>query len=173
MMKTTPWKVYREGGQTFRIQAKYGIDYDFARRHNQAPHFGITATIDRKDDRPPFHWREDSGGAMHAEVARRFPTLAPYIKWHLVSTDGPLHYIANGKYQWEIANGLRAPAEYQRIDPWEAFKSTVIFGGLPDDAATAPPRNASWPEWEEWLRDRLPRLRETFLHAMGTLGVLE
>ena len=26
------------------------------------------------------------------------PELAPYIKWHLVSSDGPLHYIANTVY---------------------------------------------------------------------------
>jgi len=40
-----------------------------------------------------------SGGCLHNEIAERFPELAPLIKWHLCSTDGPMHYIANTVYQ--------------------------------------------------------------------------
>lgn len=36
-----------------------------------------------------------AGGCLHDEIAKVFPELAPLIKWHLVSSDGPMHYIAN------------------------------------------------------------------------------
>lgn len=38
------------------------------------------------------------GGCIHEEIAERIPALAPFIKWHLTSTDEPLHYIANTLY---------------------------------------------------------------------------
>jgi hypothetical protein len=49
-------------------------------------------------------------GCMHEEIERVFPELAPLIKWHLTSTDGPLHYIANTVYHAgnRDCNGLTA-----------------------------------------------------------------
>ncbi len=38
------------------------------------------------------------GGCIHEEIAKHLPELAPYIKWHLCSTDEPMHYIANAIY---------------------------------------------------------------------------
>ena len=35
---------------------------------------------------------------MHDEIAKHFPELAPFIKWHSVSTDYPLHYYQNTVY---------------------------------------------------------------------------
>ena len=37
-------------------------------------------------------------GCIHEEIVRVFPELASLIKWHLVSTDGPMHYLANTLY---------------------------------------------------------------------------
>jgi len=50
-----------------------------------------------------------SCGCLHDEVAEHFPALAPFIKWHLTSSDGPLHYIANALYcaSDRDCNGLR------------------------------------------------------------------
>lgn len=39
-----------------------------------------------------------AGGCLHEDIARVFPELAPLIAWHLTSSDGPLHYIANTVY---------------------------------------------------------------------------
>ena len=39
-----------------------------------------------------------SCGCLHEDIARRIPELAPFIKWHLVSSDAPMHYIANTMY---------------------------------------------------------------------------
>jgi len=38
------------------------------------------------------------GGCCHDEIAKAFPELAPFIKWHLCSSNQPLHYIANTIY---------------------------------------------------------------------------
>lgn len=44
------------------------------------------------------HLRAESFGCLHEEIAKAFPELAPLIKWHLCSTDGPMHYVANTLY---------------------------------------------------------------------------
>ena len=39
-----------------------------------------------------------SSGCIHEEIAKHFPELKKYIKWHLMSSDGPMHYLANTLY---------------------------------------------------------------------------
>lgn len=39
-----------------------------------------------------------SCGCVHEHIAAAFPELAPFIKWHLTSTPGPMHYAANAIY---------------------------------------------------------------------------
>lgn len=57
--------------------------------------FSITGSINRKG---PF-------GCIHNEIKEYFPELAKYIKWHLTSTDGPIHYVSNTIY-WAKENNL-------------------------------------------------------------------
>ena len=40
----------------------------------------------------------DFGGCCHEMIAKVFPELEPLIQWHLVSSDGPMHYPANTLY---------------------------------------------------------------------------
>ena len=40
----------------------------------------------------------DWGGCLHDEIREHFPEFAHLIRWHLVSTDGPMHYLANTTY---------------------------------------------------------------------------
>jgi uncharacterized protein Usg len=51
----------------------------------------------------------EAGGCLHEDIARIFPELAPLIQWHLMSTDGPMHYLANTVYRAgdRDYNGLR------------------------------------------------------------------
>lgn len=72
---------------------------------NGHPSFGITGHIERPGARD---W--DAGGCIHEEIARYFPELKPLIEWHLCSTDGPMHYIANTLYHMKEtdSHGLRA-----------------------------------------------------------------
>lgn len=61
--------------------------------------------------------REGSfGGCCHDVVAQVFPELAPLIKWHLCSTDGPMHYPGNVVYHAGDRDhwGLRA-GEYRQV----------------------------------------------------------
>ena len=90
-MKTT---LTRDQSKTFHkdtesgwIKATVRHDDRCGNGHNT---FSITAHM--------FEERCHSYGCLHDEVAQWFPELAPLIKWHLCSTDGPLHYIANTVY---------------------------------------------------------------------------
>lgn len=86
-------KFYAERGRTLRIIATVRHDDECGNGHNT---FSITAEIHEKCSNGM--WREYSGGCLHDEVANHFPELAPLIKWHLCSTDGPLHYVSNTLY---------------------------------------------------------------------------
>lgn len=81
-----------EGGRR-RITVKVRFDDQCGNGHNS---FAITADIDRKNRFDA--WEDDCGGCCHDEVAKHFPELAPFIKWHLTSSDGPMHYLANTLY---------------------------------------------------------------------------
>ena len=39
-----------------------------------------------------------SCGCIHEEISKHFPKLRHLLKWHLTSTDGPIHYVANTVY---------------------------------------------------------------------------
>lgn len=169
MMKLTQKKQFMRHGEKHEIQAKYGIDYGFARRNNQAPYFSATADIWVYDR---GRWRDDSSGMQHDEIARHFPELSGFLKWHLVSTQEPMHYLANAKYWWEMATGT-SPFEKRPYDPdpVQAFQHTIVLGAVPGDKM--PDLKTPWPLVSSWLRDRLPKLMGYFMADMGVLGVLE
>lgn len=75
--------------------------------------FAITAEI-----RKPGARDIEAGGCLHEEIARYFPEMAPLIAWHLTSTDGPLHYIANTCYHASDRDhrGLRAGERRQLVN---------------------------------------------------------
>ena len=72
------------------IWAHVRFDDECGNGHNT---FAITADV-----RVPKQRDIAAGGCLHEEIAKAFPELVKYIKWHLVSTDGPMHYIANTAY---------------------------------------------------------------------------
>lgn len=86
-------KVYHEHGEKLRIIAEVRHDDECGNGHNS---FSITATIDRIGKNGQIY--DYAGGCCHEEVAKHFPELAPFIRWHLTSTDGPTHFIANVIY---------------------------------------------------------------------------
>lgn len=115
-----------------RITVQYGFHYI---RGNRKPYFSVTADI--YELMPRKGWEMTGGGCCHDEVRRHFPELAHLIKWHLVDDDGlPMHAEDNGCYWLEKHHGIsKWPAEkYDRTDPLEAFKHTVVFGALPSDS---------------------------------------
>jgi len=85
---------YEEDGQRYKIKAGVRWDDECGNGHNS---FAITGAIYRFDD-----WRREyvaeRGGCIHEEIAKHFPDLAPYIKWHLFDPNGPMYYTANTVY---------------------------------------------------------------------------
>jgi hypothetical protein len=81
-------RYYKEHGHEYRITAELRFDDECKNGHET---FAVTADI-REDG------REYAGGCCHDEIAKHFPEWAPLIKWHLCSTDGPMHYLANTTY---------------------------------------------------------------------------
>ena len=63
--------------------------------------------------------RCEAWGCLHDDIAKVFPELAPLIKWDLISTDGPMHYIDNTCYHAgdRDCNGLRRGEQKPILGP--------------------------------------------------------
>lgn len=127
-------------GEDITVRAHVRWDDRCKNGHNT---FSITGEyLDRRYQ----NWSSAAGGCIRDEISAAFPELKKYIKWHLVSSDGPLHYVANALY-WIKEGNL----EYAR--------STAI-----------------WPDaelsdfTEEKLLTRLPSLMSMFKHDIESLG---
>ena len=122
----------------------------------------------------------NSCGCLHDEIAKRLPELAPFIRWHLSSTDGPMHYAANAKY-WAGHSGYR-DGKPNSPPNLEYLKSTIAFGALPEDTAFNladclynDARGFTWNEnkaheLEQWLHARLSALMLAFKRDVEVLG---
>jgi len=57
-----------------------------------------------------------TGGCIHEEIKKHFPELKHLIKWHLMSSYEPLHYVANTMYhakdREDMTKPLNAPTSY-------------------------------------------------------------
>lgn len=96
-------------------------------------------------------------GCIHEEIAEAFPELAPYIKWHLCSSDGPMHYIANTVY---LASERVGEGKERDLD---AARSSAIWPDATDD-------DLILPGLQERLAARLPALLEEFRRDVESLG---
>lgn len=121
----TSWKIIRNPdlGQVLRIRAEIRYDDDCGNGHNT---FSITGTIEEK--KKNNHWYDYAGGCLHEEIAEHFPEYAHLIKWHLVSSDGPMHGIANTLYHagdkdcWGKRKG--EPLRFEKHIKFENFPIT-------------------------------------------------
>lgn len=129
---------------------------------NQSPYFALTCWYKAKNTRSGY----EGGGADHESIVKLFPALAPYVKWHLCGTDGPMHYLANSLY-WA---GFSGWCNGKPDDPpnLEYLKSTCVYGALPEDY-NFDIANADREQLEQWLRNRHDRLIDQFLAEMQEL----
>lgn len=88
-------KYFMGGGRRYKITAHVRYDDCCNNGHNS---FAITASIYREMGVRTDRWDEDSFGCCHDDISKRFPNLRPFIKWHGVSSDGPMHYPGNVTY---------------------------------------------------------------------------
>ena len=154
---------YREDGHAYAFTVTARFDDECRNGHET---FAITADI-REDG------REYMGGCCHDEIAARFPELAPLIRWHLVSTDGPMHYVANTVYHADEHGPTHASPGY-RVE-WDA--KTIKTRNL-DHARSC----AVWPEatdaelcapdLKDKLLARLPALMTAFKADMIAAGFI-
>lgn len=137
-------------GPGAQITAKVRHDGQCGNGHNT---FSITAEIVT----PASRRRNDieAGGCLHDEVARIFPELAPFIKWHLTGTDAPMHYVANTLYHAgdRDCHGLRK-GEFRQHTSHGKHQNGGVEGV---------------PCWE--LKD--PETREIYAHEKPAPVVLE
>lgn len=159
-------KAYLAAKPAYRTTITIRYDDQCGNGHNT---FSITGQI---DERRGSSWVEHSGGCIHNEIEKHFPNLRKYIKWHLVSSDGPLHYVANTLWHVEGKdyNGLRAGETRQatdnegvplwhinhgntilrsssvRPDPIEWEPYMLEFAGSPTVDLDAARRIAVWPD---------------------------
>lgn len=68
----------------------------------------------------------EASGCIHDEIAEHFPELAFLIKWHLVSSDSPMHYLANTIYH----AGDRDHNGKRKGEPTH-FEEHLYFGHFP------------------------------------------
>lgn len=133
-------------GERCEFTAEVRYDDECGNGHNS---FAITGTIGSQRKRA----RDGgvlAGGCLHDEVAAHFPELAPLIKWHLCSSDGPMHYTANVLY-------LAGDREL------DAARRAAIWPEATDEELTA-------PDLKERLEARLPALLAEFRKDVEALG---
>ena len=117
-------------GKLFRVKIRY--DDQGGNGHNT---FAITGSYD------------SACGCIHELIAEHFPPLKKYIKWHLCSRTGPLHYIENTLYLATNTNLKNA-------------RSTAIW----------PKATLRQLRDKSALKARLPKLIERFKKDMESLG---
>lgn len=130
-------------GQKVAMHAEIRFDDNCHNGHNS---FAITG----------FGWYDfykardwDFGGCCHEMIAEVFPELEPLIKWHLMDTDGPMHYVANTVHFasdrdcWGKAKGEPA-----------AWEERVRFGDFPITFSVK-------PNFLAWLKAALDHREKT------------
>lgn len=135
----------------------------------QHPHFSVTMDTYRQAGNG--RWMDDAGGCRHDEVRRLFPSLAPYLRWHGVSIDGPIFYAANAAY-WAGLNSEWCNGGPNDPPNREHFDATTLWGALPGDADGHPmeaPATMDQPWLNTILAARLPALLALFRADMDRL----
>jgi hypothetical protein len=108
-------------GKDATIKATVRHDDECGNGHNS---FAITAEVRVRGS-------DVGGGCMHDEIAEIFPELAPFIKWHLVDTSQPLHYIANTLY-WLGYSGWCDGKENSPPNIKHA-RTCAVWAAMPED----------------------------------------
>ena len=134
----TRTRVYTEGETRYRAVAEIRFDDEFHNGHNT-----FKMTCDVYQQLGNGRWVEDSGGCRPDLVAHLWPDLAPFLKWHLCSTEGPQSYLANTLYHASDKDfdGLR------KGEP-TGFRLVIHVGNSP---ITQKPGN---DRFRRWLRDQ-------------------
>ena len=106
-------------GETSRL--KIEVEAQLIKRgEDKSPYFSITGAMKKTDKR----YRDPyiMAGAIHEEILKYFPHLAPLVEVHLSECDGlPLHAEANARYwaglsKWSDGRAMSPRDNYGRIE---------------------------------------------------------
>lgn len=169
-------KLYKEDGsavdeadmfQVYRIKATVRHDDRCNNGHNT---FSITGEISRTvgdGHRERTHWQHDSSGCIHDEIAQHFPELAHLIKWHLCSTDGPLHYVENTRYWLGWSREAVSKKWVQTPPNFDFARKSAVWPEATDEEL-----GKMQPDEIEWkLKARLPALLAAFRADVEAMGL--
>jgi hypothetical protein len=92
-------------GRKILMHAEIRFDDNCGNGHNS---FGVTGH-GWEDHYKARDW--DFGGCCHEEIAAVFPELKHLIKWHFMSSDSPMHYVANTVYHASNLDNGKAKGE--------------------------------------------------------------
>lgn len=143
-------KTWKENDKNYKIVVYVRYDDRCKNGHNT---FSITGDIFENG-----LWF--SGGCLHKDVVENFPEFEHLIKWHLCSSDGPLHYIENSMY-WA---GKRGWCHGAKDDPpnLRHFRNTAVW----PEATQEDMENVT----EDILNERLPKLMNEFRECVEDFG---
>lgn len=161
-------RYYSEGKNKYAITVCVRFDDECKNGHET---FAITADIRENG-------REYMGGCCHDEIAKHFPELACLIQWHLMSTDGPLHYVANTLYWlgysgWTDGKHNSPPnIEHARSTAvWPNMPESMLAPSLPDDLERKAKLKTAAAPVQYQLEARLDGLLIAFRDAMISAGL--
>lgn len=158
------YKGERKNGGT--IVALVRFDDRMGNGHNT---FSITASLYDK------FGCEDGGGMCHEEVVAAFPELAPLVKYHLVSTDEPMHYLANTLY-WLGYEQRWVDGKQGSPPNLDYARKSAVWPDMPEElVCSAPKDDAGAVELQRHhvttiLNDRLATLQNEFRAAVESIG---
>lgn len=148
-------------GKNAQIKATVRFDDRCKNGHNT---FSITAEI-----YVPGRRDVEACGCLHEEVARVFPQLAPFIKWHLVSSDEPMHYVANTLY-WLGYSGW-CDGKPDSPPNLKHARSTAVWEDMPDSYLAGGSGEHTKASVTIALEARRARLIQEFRAAVESLGL--
>lgn len=148
-------KKFSRDGVSYVLKVEVRHDDSCKNGHNS---FSVTGELYGSD-------RSESGGCIHEEIAEHFPELRHLIKWHLCSTEGPLHYIANTVFlAGDRDHWGKAGQKERELD---AARRTAIWPDATDEQLCS-----GEEELTAMLKARLPALLEEFRRDIEAFGFI-
>ncbi len=188
-------KLFKENNINHRIVCKVRYDDECGNKHNS---FSITGTIYSSEYSSNDRYFV-TGGCIHEEIAKHFPELKHLIKWHLTSSDGPMHYVANTTYHArdreykgkEIGEAVawneqlkfegypftfKEPRSgffkyLQSVKSWESVEILEVLHSKDPKTYSANYTFSNYPDSNDWYKAPLRTKNEAseFLEALQTL----
>lgn len=159
-------KLFIENNQEHKVVVSIHYNDKYENGHNT---FSITGAIVVKKQNGC--WEDYSCGCIHDEIEKHFPELKKYIKWHLMSSDGPMHYVNNTLYLagdrdcWGNRRGDEPILGEGKEREFDSARKVAVWPEATDEQLSLPPE-----ELRILLLNRLPALVEEFKKDVEELG---